>query len=61
MRINQLYEQAKWSVLLEEIEHTEVITYLIKIILTNRFSKNQYIILNSKKLSKSFNEKMSHA
>lgn len=23
VRINQLYEQAKWSILLEEIEHTE--------------------------------------
>lgn len=23
IRINQLYEQAKWSILLEEIEHTE--------------------------------------
>lgn len=23
MRINQLYEQAKWSILLEELEHTE--------------------------------------
>lgn len=23
VRINQLYEQAKWSVLLEEAEHTE--------------------------------------
>jgi hypothetical protein len=23
IRINQLYEQAKWAILLEEIEHTE--------------------------------------
>lgn len=23
MRINQLYEQAKWSILLEEFDHTE--------------------------------------
>ena len=23
VRINQLYEQAKWSILLEEVEHTE--------------------------------------